>query len=210
MNRLDGKRVCTCIVDFYRQLFRAYGRCPRALDYGDKETQDRRFAVLAEILPPENACTVLDVGCGFGDFNSYLLGRGTKVSYSGIDVIPEFMDIARHTYPDAKFFLGDFMETDFLEKYDYVVCSGTLNLLLDSSPGWTKAMIERLFASAKRGVAFNMTSIYTDPAYKNDHTYYADPAEVFTFCRTLGKPVALFHHYLPNDFTIFMFKGDFR
>jgi ubiquinone/menaquinone biosynthesis C-methylase UbiE len=47
---------------------------------------------------------VLDVGCGPGQLTAHL--RSMDVDASGIDLVPEFLDHARDSYPDGRFELG--------------------------------------------------------------------------------------------------------
>jgi SAM-dependent methyltransferase len=47
---------------------------------------------------------VLDVGCGPGHLTAHL--RSLGVDSVGIDVVPEFIDHARVTYPDGRYALG--------------------------------------------------------------------------------------------------------
>jgi len=48
---------------------------------------------------------ILDAGCGPGHWTGHLSEQGRDVR--GIDQIPEFIDHARRTYPDAKFTVGN-------------------------------------------------------------------------------------------------------
>lgn len=47
---------------------------------------------------------VLDVGCGPGHMTEYLRTLGVDVS--GVDLVPEFIEHARTTYPDGRYELG--------------------------------------------------------------------------------------------------------
>ena len=47
---------------------------------------------------------VLDVGCGRGHLTAHL--RSLDVDATGLDLVPEFIDHARVTYPDGRFELG--------------------------------------------------------------------------------------------------------
>jgi len=47
---------------------------------------------------------VLDAGCGPGHWTDYLQRRGLDVH--GVDVIPQFIERARTSYPSARFDLG--------------------------------------------------------------------------------------------------------
>ena len=53
---------------------------------------------------------VLDLGCGPGYWTAYLHSLGVDVT--GIDLVPEFIDHARTTFPGPEFRLGPMTETD--------------------------------------------------------------------------------------------------
>jgi hypothetical protein len=41
---------------------------------------------------------------------------------------------------------------------------------------------------------------------KEEYFLFADPCEVFDFCTTLTKVLLFRHDYLPQDFTVFLYK----
>ncbi len=53
---------------------------------------------------------VLDLGCGPGQWTHYLHASGAEVT--GVDLVPEFVDHARRSYPDCEFRLGSMTELD--------------------------------------------------------------------------------------------------
>lgn len=55
--------------------------------------------------------TVLDVGCGPGHLTAHL--RSLEVDATGLDVVPEFIDHARATYPDGRYELGSMRQVPF-------------------------------------------------------------------------------------------------
>jgi SAM-dependent methyltransferase len=54
------------------------------------------------------AAAVLDVGCGPGHLTEHL--RLHDVDATGIDLVPEFIDHARATFPDGKYAIGSMHE----------------------------------------------------------------------------------------------------
>ncbi len=52
--------------------------------------------------------TVLDVGCGPGHLTEHL--RALDVDATGIDIVPEFIEHARATYPDGRYELGSILQ----------------------------------------------------------------------------------------------------
>lgn len=53
---------------------------------------------------------VLDLGCGPGHWTARLQSWGAEVT--GVDLVPEFVDHARRTYPGTRFRLGSMTELD--------------------------------------------------------------------------------------------------
>src|SRR4051794_28210246 len=56
---------------------------------------------------------VLDLGCGPGHWTAKLHSLGTQIT--GIDMVPEFIDHARSTYPDSHYQLGSMTDVDIAE-----------------------------------------------------------------------------------------------
>ncbi|MBF4457902.1 class I SAM-dependent methyltransferase [Pseudoclavibacter sp. VKM Ac-2867] len=53
---------------------------------------------------------VLDAGCGPGHWTNYLASRGLEVR--GIDLVPDFIERARSSYPGVRFDVGSIYEID--------------------------------------------------------------------------------------------------
>ena len=75
------------IVSHYENLYDKHGDSPLASDYGSVESQATKFRVLSEATDYSGK-SVLDVGCGFGTFASYLSNRYDGVDYHGVDITP--------------------------------------------------------------------------------------------------------------------------
>src|SRR6266571_3229059 len=72
-----------------------------------RESQQKRFEILAEVGAMRDS-RLLDVGCGFGDFLAFLEERGlVPATYTGVDVVPQFIDEAKRRYPASTFFIAD-------------------------------------------------------------------------------------------------------
>ena len=48
---------------------------------------------------------ILDLGCGTGKFLDWF--PDTKFFYTGVDIAPKMIDVARYKYPEAKFIVSD-------------------------------------------------------------------------------------------------------
>jgi SAM-dependent methyltransferase len=166
--------------EFYQQRWREFGDDPRSLAYRDLATQNERFFRLARLFERHpGAFTVHEVGCGLGHFGEYLAPRFRQAAYSGTDLCPEFVAACRTRFPQADFHLGDFRDHDECAQYDFLALSGTFNPRLDTpSAEWQAfidALIRKMFACCRCGVAVNFLSPYCDADRREDELHYQDP-----------------------------------
>ena len=191
-------------VQLYSALVQRYGESFQALDWSSRESQNRRFAILEEVACLHNA-SVLDVGCGFGDFYGRMKASELQVRYTGIDIAAAMIDRACARFPEANFCLQDPLDASpEIASHDYVLSSGIFAKRRTAPLAFLKAMVGRMFELANHAVAFNSLSSWAEE--KEASEFYADPAEVLQFCRTLTPWVVLRHDYHPRDFTVYMYK----
>ena len=184
----------------YRNRLEEFGPTPKALGIASEERTALRHKIAYEVGLLRYG-SVLDVGCGFGDFRRLCLPD----SYTGIDMTEEVVDVARSRYKKGEFICADFLHYDFDRKFDYVICDGVFNNRYHrcDNVAIVKDALRRCFSLATKGVAFSFMSKYVD--YKDDYLYYYDPLEIFDFCKTLTKRVMLRHDYLLFEFCIYMY-----
>jgi len=191
------------IIGYYGDLVDKYGHDPRACDYGRSQSQEVKFQVLSEAIPLDNR-TVLDVGCGFADFERYLRSRFADVRYSGIDICPAMVREALRINPTLDVRVANLLDCSSQEQFDLVAANGILYLLGDNAWPIMQNLITRMFALAREAVAFN--SLSARAANQENGEFYPDPLLVLEFCHTLTPWVVLRHDYHPRDFTIYMYK----
>ena len=192
-------------VRFYSQLIAKYGTDIRALNWGSRESQQTRFAVLAQI-GQLGGTSVLDVGCGLGDFCGWLDNAGIKVSYTGIDITPGMIEVARRRFADARFEVRNLLEMDDSQerRYDYVFASGVFTHRHEEPFGFLCAMTTRMFSLCRRAVAINSLSSWA--LQQEEGEFHADPLETMRFCRALTPWIVIRHDYHPGDFTLYLYK----
>ena len=191
---------------FYENKIRVHGFSPKGFDWGSKISQRKRFEVFLHI-GDLNGKKVLDLGCGAGDFYKFLKEKKIDAHYVGCDIVRESIRYAKEKCPEADFRVGDidqFRDSEF----DYIFESGIFNVLIQDNEGHAKETIVKMFKSCRLGIGINMLSKYRfDKIIKSSQTGYRfDPGEMFNFCRNISQKVVLKHDYMPNDFTIFMYK----
>lgn len=191
------------IQAYYKEALADYGdHDARSVHWSDVQGQRTRFMVLSQIADL-NGQQVLDVGCGLGDLYSFFLKSKIEVDYTGIDIIPDFISLARERYPQARFELKD-MAT-ITETYDYILASGALSFKIADHKKVYFEIIKKMYKHATKGVAFNMLNRIV---HVDDETYAAyDITEVADFCKTFCNNVQIITDYLPQDFTIYLYKN---
>jgi SAM-dependent methyltransferase len=174
-----------------------------ALGWRSAESQWKRFELLLR-LGDFQGRSLLDAGCGYGDFKGFLDRHCQDFTYVGIDQMPEFIREAKARYggqPDTHFFQADFTQAE-LPQMDYVVASGVF-CYRSAEPGHSFQLIRKLFQAAKTGLAFNMLDAAIFPWH--DLLIGHDRGEITAFCRSLAPRVECIGGYLEDDFTIFMY-----
>lgn len=192
-------------MQLYSELVAKYGTDVRALNWGSKGSQQVRFAVLAQVGRLDGM-SVLDVGCGLGDLYGWLDEAGIKVSYTGIDITPRMVDIARQRFVGARFEVRNLLEMDDsqAEQYDYVLASGLFTHRHEDPFGFLSAMTRKIFSLCRYGAAINSLSSWA--SQQEGDEFHADPLETTKFCRTLTPWVVMRHDYHPGDFTVYLYK----
>src|SRR5260221_1249997 len=103
-----------------------------ALDWADVQQPTIRpasRAVLSE-LGPWRGRTLLDIGCGAGDFVGMVGGLGAKAS--GLDASAPLIEIAQARNPTARFRVGDMQHLPFPDAtFDVVTAFNSLHFAAD-------------------------------------------------------------------------------
>jgi SAM-dependent methyltransferase len=187
---------------FYESQYETYGYDPRSLGWivGSQQTRFRELAAIGDL----EGCSILDVGCGFGDLYGYLLDRGIRVNYTGVDLSHDFLDVARIVYPDAEFFMADFEREAIPGKFDWAFESGAFSLKLSDNKTLIRNSLKKMFKMVKKGIAADFLS--SNAAIKDSSLYYQDPEELRGFCNTLSERITIKNNYKPTEFCIYIYK----
>lgn len=200
MNAIEKANV----IWYHRECLRLEKEGFRKLGWTDLTSQQARFKVLCDIAPLNNK-VIMDVGCGTGDLKTYLDANFQEFIYLGIDHVPEFIVQALERFKDVRntfFKVADFT-TDGLPDVDYILASGSLNYQTDNLL-FPYRMIEKMYNSVKEGMAFNLLD--DEKISPTDFLKPYNREEVLEFCLSLTSNVQVVTGYLPEDFTIMMYR----
>lgn len=213
---MDGnfKQDIEALAKHYGDLVRRHGDAAESAQYADRETQERRMEVLAEIGVGKDS-KILDFGCGTGQMFAFLKrSMGFEGEYVGYDISPEAIALAQEKHPDARFEVRDILSQPIEEEFDYVLVSGVFNNAMSDNRGFFEAVSKKLMAATRKGYSFNMLSRFVD--YFDDGLFYEDPMRAFRFCKEqLSSKVTLRHDYsvrpgsMPFEFTLYVYASEF-
>jgi len=182
--------------DFYEKSVKEFGVSAQGVHWNNKYTQYKRFEVLTKCIKKDiQNSTIVDVGCGFGEYYHYLLhNHKIPQKYMGIDCEEKMIDICNIRLPNEEFLIQNVLE-DKLLIADYYICSGAMNILTFDE---VKIFIKRCFEVSQKGFIFNYLKNVT---FNNIKQY-----EIEEICKQYTQNIRIKDGYLDNDFTIFMVK----
>jgi SAM-dependent methyltransferase len=182
----------------YRNLFQKHHLSHESLHWCSRYGQIKRFEVLASELPLSQH-SVLDLGCGLGDFYEYLTLEGAKsLDYTGYDICRELIDAARIRYPEGRFHCFDILGKHLPEQFDFVLASGIFGF---SNREHMKAVLHKAFEMTRKALVFNF--FFTEKG----SLFSLPPSEVLRICRDLNpRFLKVRKEYLKNDQTYFIQK----
>lgn len=204
------------LSDAYRRLLNEQDDPSRQVGWMDRLQQLLSFEVLASVgeLNGSRALSVLDVGCGLGDFFDYLLRRGFVGRYTGIDLLPEYIETARARHliklgksrPHVSFIVADILDPNLaLEPHDYVIASGLFDYRTPDSDERLRRTVRRLFDLCRRGMAWNVLNVA--PPDRED-LYCAPAADLLALCEALTPWFVVRGDYDPHALSFFLYKRD--
>lgn len=188
------------IISYHNERIRNYADNHKQLGWKEATSQQLRFDALIDKLDLNHA-SVLDVGCGYADFKTLLDKHFPGISYTGIDLVPDFVhEAARRFASDhfASFVHGDFYTTPMTE-VDFVFCCGALSYR-HSDPEFPYKMIRKMFYTSRKGLAFCALDKRLFP--EQPILTGLDKKEIISYCKSLSRKIIINDNYLLEDFTI--------
>ena len=162
----------------------------RGVDWNSEESHEKRHLQFLRLLGDERDASILDLGCGYGDFLGFLRARGFSGSYTGYDISTDMIMAARRRHgegADRRWCVGAIPS----EASDYAIASGILNVKgdtpIDVWAGYVRDTIDVLACAGRRGFAFNILTLSSDPALRRPISITPiRPRCWLTVCRASG------------------------
>lgn len=121
---------------------------------------------------PKNS-NVLDLGCG----NARLYKQLTKknINYTGIDSSKSLIKLNKQKYPKAKFKIGDGLNIDYKNQFDYIFCLAVLHHI--PSEKLQLKFLKNIYRSLKPN-GFLILSVWS--RWQNKYRKYFDQKKLFS------------------------------
>jgi SAM-dependent methyltransferase len=188
-----GKRE---VLDCFGRHLRRHGDAPQTVRWTEKGQRARYEAFLA-LCGELAGRTLLDFGCGKGDFLGFLQERGATCAYTGVDIHPDLVALARGKHPEAEFLARDIEEEPLGRTFDVVIACGVFNLRVGGIQETIEAVLPLLFASAREALHVNFLTARAP--HKDVELHFVDPAWLLTFAREELSPGAQVREDLHPD-----------
>jgi SAM-dependent methyltransferase len=198
--------ILSDVAAYYAAKLEAHGSTARGVDWNGPDSHQRRHRQFLRLLDGAWNASLIDLGCGFGDFLRFLRSEGHRGRFTGYDIAPSMIEKARELHgetADCRWRVG----AEPAEAADFAIASGIFNVK-GSVTGeiWMRYVhrsIDILAHAGRRGFGFNVLSTSSDLDRRRPDLYYADPAEMLGYCLSrFGRSVALLQDYGLYEFTV--------
>lgn len=188
------------ILNFYQKLAKKFGHTHRALGWASTKSQEKRYLKIIKTVKNWKNLSVLDVGCGFGDFYDYLQQYVAlkNFSYLGIDYHREFIHEATLRYPGINVQNLDFL--NYKKKHDIVIANGSFNVAMPDHKNYFLFALKKLKSLSKKQCVITCLSDQTNNK-KEKTFYYFSKDELNHICQSLNLDVKIDTHKI-NDETV--------
>lgn len=192
----------------YSKRYQTHGYSPRTLGW-NKDRQSIRFDVLTSEFNFNNK-HILDIGCGFGDLNQTLRQRTSKYRYTGVDLVSSLLNEGRVRFSadNIHFVEANIMDISPTETFDYAIASGVFNHKLSKQNNYQfiEQVMVKTLSLCETGLAFDFLSDKVD--YQLEHTFHSNPEKILEIAYKYSRNVILKNHYMPFEFSLFIFKDN--
>lgn len=190
------------VIDFFTKRLLHFKDTPEAVGWTPKG-QILRYESVLSMLEIHNK-SLLDFGCGKGDFYGFLKKRGIKCDYTGIDINPLLIKLARQNHPEAKFLLKD-IEQEVLDKsFDIVIAIGVFNLSVQNVKDSAQRCLKILFDHTREKLLFTCLNMNTK--LKDISVAYFTSDELQAIAERITEKFRIFDKIIEDELFLIMEK----
>src|SRR5436309_9108460 len=115
------------VAAYYSSKLAAHGPTSHGVDWNGGASHNVRHRQFLRLIGGDREASVLDLGCGFGDFLRFLRAEGHRGPFIGYDVAPDMIAEATRLHANTANCLWQ-VGAEPTETTDFAIASGILNV----------------------------------------------------------------------------------
>ena len=170
-----------------------------------KKSQYFRYYAFSNLFDLNNS-SILDVGCGLGDFYGFLKKNSIECNYFGVDLSKKMVLRARKKY-SAKFECENILNWNIKQRFDYVVSFGIHNNIAEihTSDLLYKITLKQFELSNKAAHVSILSNAFKGKYDKGIKSWNA--SEVLKLFNKITPNIVYRHDYMPHDMSFSLVRN---
>src|SRR5438034_9294969 len=122
----EATSIRSTVAAYYASKLATFGPTPQGVDWNGAGSHELRHRQFLRLIGGDREASVLDLGCGFGDFLRFLRAEGHQGPFIGYDVAPDMIAEAIRQHANTancQWQVG----AEPTETTDFAIASGILN-----------------------------------------------------------------------------------
>lgn len=195
------------VIGLYQNAFKEHGDHPASV-FWPKGRQDVRFDALTRFIPKGSTFSLLDYGCGLAALKPYMHEHHPSVTYSGADMVPEFVQTAQKKY-DSDFYQVS-SPADIKQDYDVIIGSGLFNPCYrpddrEENRRMVFDILQQLFNRTRVYLAIDFMTDAVD--FQQENSYHQNVVDLYQFAlKNLSPRLVIDQSYMPYEFSLIVWK----
>ncbi|MCX7988192.1 MAG: class I SAM-dependent methyltransferase [Thermodesulfovibrio sp.] len=190
------------VIDFFTKRLIHFKNSPESVGW-TRAGQRLRYEEVLKLIEP-SCKSLLDFGCGKGDFLGFLKEKKINCQYTGIDINPSLIELANKIYPEADFYVKDIEKESLERDFDYTISIGVFNLSVQGVKTSMQRCLEILFNHTKERVIF--TCLNQKTKLKDIFVTYFTTDELDKIAKNITKKYQIFDNLIEGDLFLILEK----
>ncbi len=131
------------VIAFFKKRLIHFKDSPESVGWTPKG-QLLRYEAVLKLVDLEGK-SLLDFGCGKGDFYGFLKEKGIKCDYTGIDINPSLIELAIKKYSETIFYVKDIENESLDRNFNCTLAIGVFNLAVQDIKELMQRCLKILF-----------------------------------------------------------------
>lgn len=190
------------VIDFFTKRLIHFKNSPESVGW-TRAGQRLRYEEVLKLIELSGK-SLLDFGCGKGDFLGFLKEKKINCQYTGIDINPSLIELANKIYPEADFYVKDIEKESLERDFDYTISIGVFNLSVQGVKTSMQRCLEILFNHTKERVIF--TCLNQKTKLKDIFVTYFTTDELDKIAKNITKKYQIFDNLIEGDLFLILEK----